>query len=171
MIERQQWVDHEFNLGIDIGWTENVMSRIRDTHIRIKHHCQDLSNEQLSQKVNGAWSIKEHIGHLTDLEELWIGRFNEFSKELLELSMADMSNQKTKTSNHNELAIDILLEEFTQERNKLIQVYENLSQKSQEHQAMHPRIKMLMRPVDLLFFVAEHDDHHIVSITKLLGNN
>ncbi|MFT4669296.1 MAG: hypothetical protein ACI9M9_001964 [Flavobacteriaceae bacterium] len=36
---------------------------------------------------------------------------------------------------------------------------------------MHPRLKVLMRPVDLLFFVAEHDDHHLATIVKLSISN
>jgi uncharacterized damage-inducible protein DinB len=33
--------------------------------------------------------------------------------------------------------------------------------------ALHPRLGMPMRLVDLMLFVAEHDDHHLASITEL----
>jgi hypothetical protein len=33
---------------------------------------------------------------------------------------------------------------------------------------MHPRLKQPMRLVDHLFFVAEHDDHHLALIRELL---
>ncbi len=167
MIERQHWVDHKFTVGIDIGWTQNVLSRAQDTLVRLEHHCKNLSNEQLSTRVDDAWSIKEHIGHLADLEELWRGRFKEFTEGNAALRPADMSNRKTKESNHNGQPLETLLSNFKLEREKLLQVYGSLDEKSQHHQAMHPRIKMPMRPIDLLFFVAEHDDHHMTSITQL----
>lgn len=167
MIERQLWVDHKFNLGINTGWTQNVMSHIRDTIIRLEYHCQDLTDDQLSLQLNNSWSIKEHIGHLSDLEDLWRRRFLEFPKGDKELVMADMSNQKTKQSNHNNETLDALLGQFIVERENTMAIYNQLDAKSQNHQAMHPRIKMLMRPVDLLFFVAEHDNHHITSIIEI----
>ena len=168
MIQRQHWIDHKFNLGLDVGWTQNVLSRVQDTAIRLEHHCKNLSDEQLSSKTDDGWTIKEHIGHLTDLEDLWSGRFQEFTNGHKELVMADMSNQKTKTSNHNEQKLTDLLIHFNTERKKMLDVYNALDEKAQNHQAMHPRIKMLMRPVDLLFFVAEHDDHHITSIKEII---
>jgi len=167
MIARQKWVDHKFNLGIDIGWTQNVLSRVQDTIIRLEYYCKDLSEEQLSGKINNAWSIKEHIGHLADLEELWAGRFKEFAEGNAALRAADMSNKKTKQSNHNNQSLKTLLNNFKRERGNLLNVFNALCEKTQNHQAMHPRIKMLMRPVDLLFFIAEHDDHHMVSINQI----
>jgi hypothetical protein len=36
------------------------------------------------------------------------------------------------------------------------------------HSLLHPRLKEPMRLVDHLFFVAEHDDHHLAWIWKLI---
>jgi uncharacterized damage-inducible protein DinB len=33
--------------------------------------------------------------------------------------------------------------------------------------SLHPRLKRPMRLVDLCFFVAEHDDHHLAVVTRL----
>lgn len=170
MIRRQQWVDHKFNLGIDVGWKNNILNRIEDTEIRLCHYIKNLSNKQLSQKTNGMWSIKEHVGHLTDLESLWLNRFEQFEKLFPELVAADMTNKKTELSNHNEQHIDKLIEDFRLERQKLIYTVNQLSEKSQKHRALHPRIKTMMKPVDLLFFIAEHDDHHLTSIKKIIKN-
>jgi hypothetical protein len=35
-------------------------------------------------------------------------------------------------------------------------------------QLPHPRLKRLMRLVDHLYFVAEHDDHHLARIWELV---
>jgi hypothetical protein len=34
--------------------------------------------------------------------------------------------------------------------------------------SLHPRLKQPMSPTDLMFFVAEHDDHHFVTIAELV---
>jgi hypothetical protein len=34
---------------------------------------------------------------------------------------------------------------------------------------LHPRLKQPMRLVDHLFFVAEHDDHHLAKIWELIS--
>lgn len=35
--------------------------------------------------------------------------------------------------------------------------------------AMHPRLEVKMRIVDLAYFIAEHDDHHIAKIITILN--
>jgi hypothetical protein len=37
--------------------------------------------------------------------------------------------------------------------------------------AHHPRLEQPMTVVDLCFFVAEHDDHHLAAITSLRGGS
>jgi uncharacterized damage-inducible protein DinB len=168
MIERQKWINHNFNLGIAVGWSKNIMSRLGNTEILLKHYVKNLTNGQLGQRTNDHWSIKEHIGHLTDLECLWLNRFEQFEQGLTELVAADMANQKTEKSNHNVLDIEVLLENFTINRQILLDKVKLFSEKTQNHMAFHPRIKTMMKPVDLLFFIAEHDNHHITSIIEII---
>jgi hypothetical protein len=33
--------------------------------------------------------------------------------------------------------------------------------------AWHPRLKVRIRVLDLVFFIAEHDDHHLARISEL----
>ena len=166
---RQKWVDHKFNLGIDNGWISNILCRVRDAEIRLSRYTWGLTDQQLSHREGAAWSIKEHIGHLTDLEPLWINRFRQFEKGLDELVAADMSNQKTQKADHNTQKIGKLLNDFKRERNELLAVFNGLSDKALKHRAMHPRIKTIMRPVDLLFFIAEHDDHHLATMKSIIN--
>jgi len=35
--------------------------------------------------------------------------------------------------------------------------------------ALHPRLKIPMRTIDLFIFVAEHDDHHLAKIIEIAG--
>lgn len=168
MIEREKWIDHNFNLGIAVGWSKNILSRLDCTQILLKHYVKNLTNGQLAKKTNGHWSIKEHIGHLTDLECLWLNRFEQFEKLIPELVAADMTNKKTALSNHNDQHIDRLIEDFMLNRMKLIEAINRLSKKACNHEAFHPRIKIMMRPVDLMFFIAEHDIHHLTTIKEII---
>ncbi len=170
MVKRQKWVDHVFCTNIDIGWTENVLVRLRDTEIRLVHYTADLSDRELSNVGSSHWNIKEHIGHLTDLESLWVNRLEQFASKTEVLVAADMSNKKTNAANHNDQMISDLLNEFSKRRAQTIQYFESLEDEIQQHTAKHPRLNVLMRPVDLLFFIAEHDDHHIVSIRDIIRN-
>ena len=168
MIDRQKWIDHNFNLGIAVGWSKNIMSRLVYTEILLKHYVKNLTNGQLAQRTDNHWSIKEHIGHLSDLESLWLNRFEQFEQGLPELVAADMANQKTEKSNHNVLDIEVLIENFKINRQILLNKVKLFSEKTQNHMAFHPRIKTMMKPVDLLFFIAEHDNHHITSIIEII---
>lgn len=170
-LKRQAWVDHVFNLDIDPGWSHNILSRIEDCSLRLRHLCSTLDEETLSYRTNESWSIKQHIGHMTDLEALWMFRFSQFEKMIPELVHADMSNQKTEQADHNAKNIDALITDFNTQRHKLILTYKDLSAPALNHIALHPRLKRPMRPVDLLFFVAEHDDHHITSIKKIVSKH
>ena len=170
MIARQKWVEHQFNLGIHPGWAQNIVSRLSDTEIRLKSHSDNLSDKILSQKDGDSWSIKEHIGHLVDLEELHIKRLQEFSKLKETLSPADMLNIKTEDANHNAKAISMLVDQFSEARAKLIATFYSFDDTVQQHEAFHARLGLKMKPVDMLFFTAEHDDHHIASIIEIKKN-
>ncbi|MBC8367786.1 hypothetical protein H8E52_10280 [bacterium] len=34
--------------------------------------------------------------------------------------------------------------------------------------ALHPRLKTPMRACDMLYFMAEHDDHHLARISEII---
>ena len=164
LIKRQAWVDHKFPNDLPRGWTANIMSRVRDTPIRLRHYALLPGKSSSTQ-----WTIAEHVGHLIELEKLHHNRILQFAKKLKELEPADMSNAATEAADYNSQNINDLLTEFESVRAQSILAFEALAPEVHEHQAFHPRLKMMMRPVDLLFFMAEHDDHHLASIWELLG--
>ena len=168
-MERQPWTAHEFPLGIDPGWTSNVVNRLQGTVIRLKHYTFGLSDEEAARQDGGAWSIKQHVGHLIDLEDLHSSRLHEFKARKKELSAADMSNLRTEEADHNSKELEELVLEFERIRNELLELQASLEPDDLVHEAMHPRLKVVMKPVDMLFFTAEHDDHHLTTIARLLG--
>jgi len=165
---RTKWVDRKFSFDIPEGWLPNILTRLEGTIIRLQSLTKMLSEEQLSEKPNGEWSIKEHIGHLLDLEELHLGRIYDFIDKKDVLRAADMSNQQTNKANHNQKEIAELIGLFSTKRYFLIKALQKLDDTSQQFVSMHPRLKEKMKPVDVAFFTAEYDDHHMASISAII---
>lgn len=165
---RTPWIQRTFHFGIPPGWMPNILERLLSTELRIKHLTQNLSEEDAIISFKNKWSIKEHIGHLTDLEELHTGRINDFVLRKSKLRAADMRNAKTEKANHNAKTLELLITDFQSARNNFISHLNQLDDDTQQFATLHPRLKLEMRPVDLAFFTAEHDDHHLASMRELL---
>lgn len=170
MIKQTPWIERSFPVISDNGLLPCILERLSGTHSRIKDLILHCSESQITNKTYPAWSIKEEIGHLGDLEILWMTRVREFKQGVEVLSAADMSNQKTHSSNHNAADINILLESFCSQRSEMVDTLVKLSEMILEHIALHPRLKMPMRIIDLCYFVAEHDDHHLAHIRKKISD-
>jgi uncharacterized damage-inducible protein DinB len=84
------------------------------------------------------------------------------------MTAADLDNRKTHQANHNALPLATLLEAFRRERGRLVAVLDQPDATLLERTALHPRLQSPMRLIDLLLFVAEHDDHHLARIGELL---
>jgi uncharacterized damage-inducible protein DinB len=108
------------------------------------------------------------VGHLFDLEELWSGRLDELAKGKEQLRGADLENRKTHDAKHDDRPIKELLSGFRSARMLVVDRLEALSDDELARKALHPRLQQPMSSVDLFFFVAEHDDHHLARITEIL---
>ena len=144
------------------------MERLRGTPVRIAALIEGLPDARLTAQPGGAWSVKEHIGHLDDLDALDKTRLEEFVRGEQMLSAADMTNRRTHEAGYNRLPADHLLKQFRLHRGELVDRLETLAPLDVERTALHPRLKTSMRLVDWLYFVAEHDDHHVARIREVL---
>jgi hypothetical protein len=57
---------------------------------------------------------------------------------------------------------------FSNERKRMIEVIYPFDEEILGKTSLHPRLNKPMRLVDSLYFVAEHDDHHLAIISNLL---
>jgi len=168
-MQRTKWTERKFALDNSPGLLPNMLERLRGTPVRLRHICKDLDAKDLEFKHGDAWSIKEHLGHLSDLEDLHEGRLDDFIERKDPLRAADMSNDATYKANHNHQGLDHLLRVFETKRQTLIQRFLRLDEETQKYASMHPRLKQKMRPVDMAFFTAEHDDQHLAIIREILN--
>ncbi len=112
--------------------------------------------------------MKQHAGHLYDLEELWWKRLDDFNQNKSVLTAADISNVKTHNAAHNEKRLNQLLHLFATERRKMLEVIFSFDEQMLCKTSVHPRLKTTFRLINYLYFIAEHDDYHIAQISLLL---
>lgn len=168
MISQTPWIERKFEFNFPAGLFPVFVERIRGSIYRIEKILMDLSDEILSRKKNNKWSLKEQLGHLYDLEELWYGRIEDFLAGAKTLRAADMTNAKTYSANHNSKPFGELFLLFVNARMRLIERVENFDETTVLLTALHPRLQKPMRLIDSVFFIAEHDDHHITKMQGLL---
>lgn len=163
------WTQRTFRFDFPVEIYPDVIERIRGVPPRIAAKVRASSPGVLMRREReGTWSIQENIGHLLDLEPLGFSRLDEYLSGAERLSPADMTNKATHEARHNDREIDELLAELTEERSRFVARMDSLSPADFALTAIHPRLKVPMRMVDWLWFVAAHDDYHLARMTELL---
>jgi uncharacterized damage-inducible protein DinB len=163
-----KWFDRKFTFDTEQNIFPSIIERLSGTPARLEEKMKLAAEAILETKQDNTWSIKENIGHLTDLEPLWQGRLEDIMNGENELRPTDLLNRKTDDANHNLKSLVTLLNDFRQTRAHTISVLEKLNEETIFSSALHPRLKTPMRTMDLFLFVAEHDDHHLARITELI---
>lgn len=162
------WFDRKFDFIIPTDLFPMLVERLRGTPARLEEKVKGLPEKILTKKVDETWTIKEQVGHLCVVEELWIGRMDDYKNGTERLRPADLKNTKTKESNFNAIEIGDLLKLFRKMRNELIIRLDAVEPENVEQTALHPRLDTPMRIIDLAYFGAEHDDHHLAKMTDLI---
>ncbi|MCB0636505.1 MAG: DinB family protein [Lewinella sp.] len=162
------WFERTFDFSYEQNIFPAVLERLADTPIRLEAKVQGLAPVVLDAKPDGKWSIKEHIGHLIDLEPIWQGRLEDILTGQAYLRTADLDNRQTDRAQHNHSDLTDLLDRFRAVRQKTLQLLAPLDDTAIYRTALHPRLHQPMRTMDLFLFVAEHDDHHLARISAIL---
>jgi uncharacterized damage-inducible protein DinB len=168
VMARTLWFERKFDFSFPVESYPEIIERLRDTPARIEERVRDVPPALLTRRDGDKWSIQENIGHLLDLDELFAGRFEDYERGLEKLRAADLTNQKTHQAQHNSRTAEEILREFRRGRLALVARLESRPPEYFHRTALHPRLNTPMRVTDLLYFVAEHDDHHLARISELL---
>ena len=161
------WFERKFDFSFPESLHPNLCVRLRGTPARIEEMVRSCPRELLVRRPRDKWSAQEHIGHLLDLEPLWLGRVDDYLAGAAELRPADLSNRKTHEARHNERSLSEILADFRVERLRLVDRVSGIEPELFGRTMPHPRLKTPMRLVDHLYFVAEHDDHHLARVWEL----
>jgi hypothetical protein len=169
-VTRTLWFSRRFTFDVELWAYPNLVERVRGTPARLEELLAGLPSETLTAQVEGRWSMQENAGHLLDLESLVSQRIDEYLAGNAALHAADMSNRKTYDASHNDVSIDTILKAFRAARQELVDRLESFDAEIFARSALHPRLNVPMRLVDMLFFQAEHDDYHLARISELKKN-
>lgn len=159
-----KWTERTFQFDFPVSVYPNVLARIRGTAARLEDTVRGLSREALTRKPEGKWSIQENAGHLLDEEPLFATRLGEYLAGAASLTPAPYKNLELT---HNNREIGDILSGFRAARERLVGRLDILNPEDFARTAFHPRLKVWMRLVDHLLFIAEHDDHHLARIWEL----
>jgi len=164
------WFERQFAFSFPVEVYPNLCARLRGTPARLEEALRGPSHKILISKPQEKWSAQEHAGHLLDLEALWLARVEDYVAASEQLTATDLRNRKTDEAGHNARPLEQILAEFRARRGRLLERVDELDTSLFARAIPHPRLKMPMRLVDHLFFVAEHDDHHLARIWELVND-
>jgi uncharacterized damage-inducible protein DinB len=162
------WFDRKFDFSFPAELYPNICARLRGTPARLADVLTGRSHKMLTVKPQQKWSAQEHVGHLLDLEPLWLARLEDYVNGSAVLTVTDLQNRKTDAANYNSHPLKEILQQFEASRRRLLTRAGEVDETLFSHSIPHPRLKVPMRLADHMFFVAEHDDHHLAKIWELL---
>jgi uncharacterized damage-inducible protein DinB len=169
MSQVPMWFERKFEFSFPVELLPNLRARLRGTPARLEETLRGCPHKILIEKAQKKWSAQEHGGHLLDLEPLWLARVGDYVAASEQLTVADLTNRKTDEANHNARPLEQILTEFRTARGRLLKRVTELDGSLFARAIPHPRLKVPMRLVDHLYFVAEHDDHHLARIWELVN--
>jgi uncharacterized damage-inducible protein DinB len=165
---RFRWFD-KFAFPIAIELFPDIRERVRGTPARLEELLRGADAAVLTGRPDDRWSIHENVCHLIDLEGLWLARARNLAARAPELQPTDLQNRATDEANHNAVELADLLDTFRSVRRTFSDTLRSFTPDAARFASRHPRLGTPMTIVDLAFFVAEHDDHHLARISELLA--
>jgi uncharacterized damage-inducible protein DinB len=168
----KRWFDRRFVLGVPVHDAPPLLERLAATPDRVAGALAEVTDHVRLHNPDGRWSIQEHAGHLLDLEPLWSLRLDDFERGAPILHAADLQNRRTHEAEHNRRPPADLVDAFRTARTAIVTRLAAMAPAALARVSRHPRLDQPMSVVDLCYFVAEHDDHHLAamaSITERFG--
>ena len=164
-MKRLEWFERRFTFGLPAAMLPFYLERLQGTITRIESKVKGVSEEILSRKLDNKWSVKQNIGHLAEVDEIANNRIGEMIRGTSPMSPAVFEPR----GDYNQQSVEEVIAYFIKTRNANISQYSGLSEDELGRSSLHPRLKVKMTPVDLAWFDAEHDDHHLVRIGEILS--
>ena len=164
-MKRLEWFERKFTFGLPAGMLPFYLERLQGTITRIESKVKGVSEEVLSHKLDGKWSVKQNIGHLAEVDEIANKRIGEMINGISPMSPAVFEPR----GDYNQQSVEEVIGYFRKTRYANVKQYGELSMDELERSSLHPRLKVMMTPIDLAWFDAEHDDHHLVRMEEILS--
>jgi len=163
-VQGVKWFERKFTFGLPTGMLPFYLERLQGTITRIESKVKGVSDEVLSHKLDDKWSVKQNIGHLAEVDEVANKRLEEMI-----MGITPMSPAVFEPRDYNQKPVEDVISYLRRTRIANVRRYSVLSADELLRSSLHPRLKVLMTPVDLAWFDAEHDDHHLVRISEIIS--
>jgi uncharacterized damage-inducible protein DinB len=163
------WFERKFDFSFPLELHPNLSTLLLGTPARLEEALRGHSHKILITKAQEKWSARQNAGHLLDLEPLWLARVGDYVVASDQLTAADLKNRKTDEANRNARPLEQILTDFRTPRERLLKCVDELDPSLFARAIPHPRLKTPMRLADDLYFVTEHDDHHLARIWELVN--
>ena len=167
MSKKVKWLERKFDKPFPLERAGELIERLRSAPSRLEALVKRVPKEILTRRDGESWSIQENAGHLYMADTLFSGRLDDYLAGAPALHPANVSGGRTDREEFNTKEIGSILEGFRGRRAEYVARLEKLSQEDLERVSLHPRLNKPMRLCDMLYFQAEHDDHHINRIEEL----
>jgi len=164
-----KWFNRKFDFSFGNTEYPAIYQRLQQAPELLANILFHIPDKILSYQPNDKWSVKEHVGHLSILEPLWRTRIHDILQKKAVLTATDLDNKKTGEAGFNNYTIAALLRKFSEERKITLSLLDRMDVPGNSHTSLHPRLEQPMRIIDILYFTAEHDDHHTAVIRELIG--
>lgn len=159
-----KWFERQFTFGLPAAMLPFYLDRLEGTIYRLEARVKGVPDALLSKQHDGKWSIKQNIGHLAEVDEVSTKRIDEMVEGVSTLSPAVFEPR----GDYNAQPVGDVLHFFRDTRLKNLARYDAIREEDLAKASLHPRLRVKMTPIDLAWFDAEHDDHHLVTIHEIL---
>jgi hypothetical protein len=157
------WFERNLKFGHPKEMLPYFLERLEGSIVRIREKVNGVDDKILSVKLNDKWSVKQNIGHLAEVDAIANKRLDEMAS-----GISPMSPAVFEPEDYNPWPIEKVVELFKTNRLKNLEKYQSLPENDLLKSSLHPRLKVQMTPVDLAWFDAEHDDHHMLKISEII---
>lgn len=163
-----KWFERKFDFSFNVNEFTTIYQRLQQAPNTLAAILLNKPDHTLVHQPDGKWSVKEHTGHLSILEPLWRTRIHDILEKKPILTPTDLDNKATSEAGFNEYGITELVRKFIEERRATLSLLHSINVQDSSQTSLHPRMQQPMRIIDILYFTAEHDDHHIAVIRELI---
>lgn len=167
-MQPQPWTERVLAFGRPAGELPLLLERLLGTPARIRGMAMQVPLEVLNLRRSGSWSVLEHIAHLLVLQDQMERRLVDHLERRTHLCTIDLSGQEARLHRERGRELGDLLEEFRLKRRWFVERIDEMDDGQLAHRALHPCTGELRSVVDMAFYMAEHDDHHLAVMRRLI---
>src|SRR5262249_34332269 len=132
-VKRLEWFERKFTFGLPIGMLPFYLERLQGTIGRIEVKVKGISDEILSEKLDGKWSVKQNIGHLAEVDEIANKRLEEMI-----LGITPMSPAVFEPRDYNQKPVEDVISYLRRTRIANVRRYSVLSADELIRSSLHP---------------------------------